>query len=59
VVLITAIEVADEVGGCSCLMVLAKALSRMDPLLANLALFTDPGEPGDDGLMEASDGGCC
>ena len=47
-------EVAVETG--SVLMVLARARSRIDPLLF-FGVFTDPGEPGLVGLMEAKGGG--
>ena len=42
----------------SVLMVLARARSRIDPLLF-LAFFTDPGDPGVVGLIEDKGGCCC
>lgn len=53
-----------DVAVASCFIELANARSRMeeDPLLLFLPLFTDPGDPGDEALIEATEGGkkdCC
>ena len=52
-------EAADEVTEASCFMVEARARSKIDPLLLSLTLLTEPGELGDEALIEATDGGCC
>ena len=51
-------EAADEVTEASCLMVEASARSKIDPLLLSLTLLTEPGELGDEALIEATEGGC-
>ena len=48
---------AEEVTLASCLIVEARARSKIDPLLLSLTLLTEPGELGDEALMEATDGG--